>query len=178
MRAIMLVAVVTLAAGGCATAPTTAVVLENSYTPSLTSPLVIYDAFWEAVSFQVDGGIPPGASSAPQSTVACSASTAYVVLAPGWDPTSQAAPASLVVLESRGAGFGVSLGGTLDIPVNDTTFVGNCAAGSFLSEEEAQFITQEVFPNDFANLRYDPATCAVTPLGDGGATDAGDSAVP
>jgi len=50
--------------------------------------------------------VAPGESSAPQSTVAASDNTAYVVLAPGWDPASSAEPSCLVVLQSR-QGYGV-----------------------------------------------------------------------
>jgi hypothetical protein len=75
----------------------------------------------------------------------------------------------------------------LSIPVEDTTFAGNCATGSFLSQQEADFITQVVFPsaqqgagweagpggehipNLFAGLRYDAATCALSPIADAGA---------
>jgi hypothetical protein len=157
-----------LVAPGCAPPPTTTVVLDNDYSPSATPPLVVYQAYWQSVLFD-DGGIPAGASSGALSTVPCSANTAYVVLAPGWTPGSATRPTSFVVLQSRGAGFGVSLGDTLHIPVNDETFLGNCDAGSFLSAEQAQFITQQVFPNDFAAFTYDPATCVATPIADAGA---------
>jgi hypothetical protein len=63
----------------------------------------------------------------------------------------------------------VSLGDTLHIPVDDATFTGNCAAGSFLTQAQADFITREVFPGDFASRSYDAATCTTTPIGDAGA---------
>jgi hypothetical protein len=157
---------VALCAAGCDAPPSTGVELENKYPPSPTSPLVVYDAYWQAVSFR-DAPLPPGSSSPPQVTVPCSANTAYVVLAPGWDPTSATPPTSFIVLESRD-GFGVDLGSTLDIPVDDSTFVGNCAAGSFLTQAQADFITQRVFPDDFATLSYSAANC-VTTAADGGA---------
>ena len=140
---------------GCET-PQSFVVVHNAYPPSKTNALVVYHAFWQAVSFQTP--VPPGSSSAPQSTVPASENTAYVVLAPGWDPTSETPPASLVVMQSR-KGFAVDLDLTLDIPVSDSTFVGNCAAGSFLTQAQADFITQRVFPGDFSNVRYDASTC-------------------
>jgi hypothetical protein len=151
-----------LAAMGCDT-PQTDVVLDNDYPMSPTDALVVYRAAWQAILFQ--GPIVPGSSSAPQSTIAASENTAYVVLAPGWDPESGAAPTSFVVLQSR-QGFGVHLNNTLHIPVDDVAFVGNCAAGSFLSQAQADFITQFVFPSDFASLRYDAASCTTTPIGD------------
>jgi hypothetical protein len=103
----------------------------------------------------------------PDDTVPASANTAYVILAPGWDPKSPTPPTSLVGMQSRN-GFGVELGDTLQIPVDDATFIGNCASGSSLSQAQADFITQFVFPSDFATLRYDAATCTTAPVGDAG----------
>jgi hypothetical protein len=160
-----------LLAAGCNDPPTT-VVLDNDYPAHAAVPLVVYDAYWQAVAFeQPDGAVapvPPGESSGPESTVPASANTAYVVLAPGWDPTSGAPPSSFIVLQSQ-AGFAVNLGDTLHIPVDDETFTGNCAAGSLLTQSQADFITQRIFPGDFASLSYDAATCTTTPIGDAGA---------
>jgi hypothetical protein len=153
---------------GCDHRPETNVVLENKYVPSSVRPLVVYRMHWQAVTFQ--DPIPPGSSSEPHSTVPASANTAYVVLAPGWDPTSSTPPTSFVVVQSRN-GFEVHLDDTLHIPVDDTTFMGNCAAGSVLSQAQADFITRLVFPGDFASLTYDAATCTTTPIADKG--DAG-----
>lgn len=143
---------------GCDT-PETFVVLDNHYPSATTNPLVVFHAFWQAVAFTTP--ILPGSSSGPQTTVAASPNTAYVVLAPGWDPTSSAPPPSLIVLQSR-SGFEVHLDNTLHIPVDDTTFVGNCAARAFLTQDQADFITQRVFAGDFAGLSYDAATCTTT----------------
>ena len=147
-----------LCVAGCDT-PTTYVVLDNTYPPSSTNSLVVYEAFWQAIAFQAP--IPPGFSTVPQSTIAASANTAYAVLAPGWDPSISTPPTSFIVMQSRG-GFAVHLNHTLHIPVDDTTFGGNCAAGSFLSQEQADFLTQRVFRNTFAALKYDAATCTAT----------------
>jgi hypothetical protein len=152
---------VTLVAG-CDPHPQTLVVIDNKYAPSPTSP-VIYRAYWQAVPFQ--NPIPPDASSDAQSTVPASANTAYVVLAPGWDPASSVPPTSLVVMQSVD-GFDVHLNDTLHIPVDDTRFIGNCAAGSFLSQAQADFITQLIFPIDFAPVRYDAASCTTTAIAD------------
>jgi hypothetical protein len=146
--------------------PYTYVSLDNDYPAVATPPRVIYQAYWQAVTFA--NPLAPGASSAPQPTVPCSANTAWVVLAPGWDPASPSSPTSFVVIQSRD-GFAVDLDDTLHIPVNDATFVGNCAAGSFLTQPQADFITQRVFPETFAGLRYDATTCTTTPLGEAGA---------
>lgn len=150
-------------AAGCFAHPDTAVVVENDYPEATTEPLVVYSAFWQAVSFQEP--IVPGSSSSRQATVPASANTAYVVLAPGWDPTSPTPPTSFVIMQSR-SGFSVSFDSTLDIPVDDTTFAGNCSAGSFLSQSQADFITQRVFPGIFASFHYDASTCTTTSVGD------------
>jgi hypothetical protein len=146
-----------LGAAGCDT-PTPNVVLENRYPAAASGALTIYRGFWQAVSF---GALPAGASSAPQTTVAASDNRAYVLVAPGWDPGDGGAapPTSLLVLQSR-AGFSVHLNTTLHIPVDDTTFAGNCGAGSVLPQADADFVTQRVFAADFAGLTYDAATCA------------------
>ena len=54
------------------------------------------------------------------------------------------------------------LNNTLHIPVDDTTFVENCSAGSSLTQNQADFITQRVFASDFAGLNYDAQTCTTT----------------
>jgi len=155
---------------GCAgfpdKAPTTSVLLDNDYSPSATAAPVVYQAFWLNVAFQAP--VAPGSSSEPQSAIPASENTAYVLLTPGWDPTSSAPPTSFVAIQSRG-GFGVALGDTLHIPVGDASFEGNCAAGSHLTQEQADFLTQIVFASTFAGLRYDPSTCTTTQAGDAGA---------
>jgi hypothetical protein len=50
----------------------------------------------------------------------------------------------------------------LTITVDDTAFIGNCAAGTFLAQTEADFVTQRVFAQTFAGLHYDAATCTTT----------------
>lgn len=143
---------------------TTFVVLDNEY--PATSGIVIYRAFWQAVPFQTP--LPPGSSSDPRNTVPASANTAYVVLAPGWDPSSPTPPTRFVVLQSK-QGYGVHVSGTVRIPVSDASFVGNCAARSFLTQPQADFITRIVFPDVFGGLAYDAATCTTTPTGEAGA---------
>ena len=150
---------------GCDTA-STYVVLDNRYPESTTNPAVVYQAFWQAISFPTP--LPPGSSSDPQSTIAASANLAYAVLAPGYDVTGDAGPpTSLVVLLSR-TGFSVGLNQTLVIPVDDATFAGNCAAGSPLSQAEANFLTHIVFAGLFASVSYDAASCTSTPTADAG----------
>jgi hypothetical protein len=146
--------------------PYTWVDLENQYPPAGAAPVVVYQANWQAVAFTTP--LPPGSSTGAQPTVPASDNTAYALLAPGWDPTSTAPPATFVVVQSR-AGYSVHLGDTLDIPVSDTTFAGDCAAGSPLTQPQADFLTQVVYASAFQGQRYDAATCKTTPIGDAGA---------
>jgi hypothetical protein len=147
-----------LAACGCET-PQATVAIENAYPSTGASPLIIYSAFWQAVAFQTP--VVPGGSSGPQNTVPATANTAYVLLAPGWDPTNSTPPTAFIVLQSE-SGFAAQLDEALDIRVDDSTFIGNCGAGSYLTREQADFITQRVFQSTFAGLTYDPATCTTT----------------
>ncbi len=146
-----------VASAGCDT-PSTSVIVQNQFAP--VTSFVVYRAFWQAVAF--DDPIAPGEASDPASTVPASPNTAWALVAPGWDPASAATPTSFIVLQSRG-GFAVSLRDTLRIPVDDTTFAGDCAAGSTLSQQEADFITRRVFAAELAGLVYDAATCTTTP---------------
>jgi hypothetical protein len=164
------VLVVAASASACAgfpdKAPETSVVIENDYAASASLPPLVYEAYWLNVAFQTP--ISPGTSSAPEDAIPTSGNTAYVLLAPGWDPTSTSAPTSLIAMQSR-ADFGVALGDTLQIPVNDTTFEGNCAAGSHLTQQQADFLTELVFASAFVGVHYDASTCTTTPNGDAGA---------
>lgn len=162
MRAVACAGIFALGFAGC-DKPETAVVIDNDYPASTETPMVVYRAQWQAVWF--DAAVSPGSSSDPLATLPASANTAYVILAPGWDPTSSSAPTSFVVLQSRN-GFEVHLNETLHIPVDDTTFLGNCGSGNTLSQDQADFITQRVFAADFASWAYDAATCTTTPIGD------------
>lgn len=154
----------------CDGRPLTSAVVENAYPASAEMPLVVYRAFWQAVAFQQS--LPPGLSSDEQPTVPASRNTAYVAVAPGWSPDASAVPTSLVFLQSA-TGFEVHLNDTLHIAVDDKTFIGNCDAGSFLSQDQADFMTQRVFtptlfPGAFATVRYDAASCTTTPIADAG----------
>jgi hypothetical protein len=155
----------------CDQAPVTRVIVDNDYPAAAPVPLVVYRAFWEAISFA--DPVAPGSSSPSQSTVSTSDSTAYVLLAPGWDPTSAVPPTSFVLLQSR-SGLSVHLDETLHIRVDDSTFLGNCAAGSSLTQDQADFIVQRIFtPAIFEDaapppFHYDAATCTTSLVADGG----------
>lgn len=148
---------VALAVVGC-DSPMTTVTFDNDY-----SAQIVYRAEWQSVWFEQP--ILPGWSADPQPALPASPNSAYVVLAPGWDPESASPPTSFVVLMSID-GFDQHLNNALHIPVDDAHFFGNCAAGSHLSREQADFITQQIFRADFVGLRYDPATCTTVAVGD------------
>ncbi len=136
----------------------TEVIIANGYPDA--SANVIYQAFWLDNSFTTP--VAPGASAAPVTSLFASSNTAYVLLAPGWDPSSATTPTSFIVLESVG-GYELHYGATLTITVDDAAFIGNCAAGTFLPQAETDFITQNVFAQTFAGLHYDAATCTTAP---------------
>jgi hypothetical protein len=149
------IAVLALALTAGCDAPFAYAVLQNHY----ASDNVVYRATWQAVDFPVP--LAPGASTDPQSAVASSPNTAWVLIAPGWDPASDDPPDQLVVLASP-QGFAVHLDETVQIPVDDDHFAGNCAAGSFLDQSTADFITGIVYPALFAGAHYDAATCTTS----------------
>jgi hypothetical protein len=161
-----LLVVVAVVLAGCDPSPTT-VVLDNGYPVDTAVPLVVYRASWQSVSFPQP--VAPGTSSDPQTALPSSDNTAYVLVAPGWDPAGSSPPASFLVLQSVG-GYGVSLGDTLHIPLGDATFIGNCAAQSYLTQAQADFVSQQVFLDDSGavSFTYDAATCTSTLVGASG----------
>jgi hypothetical protein len=56
----------------------------------------------------------------------------------------------------------VDRGGTARITISPETTVGDCDAGSTLTQEEADFVTQRVFPGAFAGHVYDASRCVTT----------------
>jgi hypothetical protein len=166
-RSLRLLAVGLLGAlAACDTPDPTTAVVDNAYPQA-----VVYQAWWVTTLF-TEPTAPAASSDALR--VVPAEETAYALLAPGWDPASGEPPATLVPLRSK-TKLSVSRGDVLHITVSDATFDGSCAAGQPLSQEDADFLTERIFPGPFTGLRYDAATCTVHPLGaaDAGA-DAGD----
>ena len=135
----------------CDTEDASSSVVDNAYPEST----VVYRAWWFATYYA--SPIPGGASSDIQRAVPAS-DFAYAVLAPGWDPASETPPTNLVVVKSK-APFAVERGALVHVTVSDATFAGNCAASQPLSQEEADFITQSIFPGLFTDKIYDAKTC-------------------
>jgi hypothetical protein len=134
---------------GCETENPSTAVVENG------SGAVIYRAWWSETLFR--DPIAPGAASEQFRTTPAT-DTAYVLLAPGWDPASGAPPTSFIVLRSKQP-LDVDRGHLLHIAVSDATFDGNCGAGSPLSQAEADRITSTIFAGETSAFTYDAAMC-------------------
>ena len=159
----------TLAA--CETADPTFAVVENAYpeVPDGGDPaerMVVYKVWWVATMFS--DPVAPGVSSEEVRSVSAFG-VAIALLAPGWDPESGAPPTTLIPVKSKEV-LKVKRGETLRIKISDETFGGNCAAKQAMVQADADFITERIFPGDFANVHYDAKTCTRTPIA---APDAG-----
>ncbi len=157
----------------CSTETPTTAIVDNAY-PSVpdgasnAGEVTVYKVWYGATLFRFP--VAPGGESESERTELGSA-TAYAVLAPGWAPSSATAPTQFVAVESK-APLSVNRGDTLHIAVSDARFTGRCGGSAPLSQTEADFVTQRIFPAEFAGVHYDAATCRSTAaLGDGG-TDA------
>ena len=53
-------------------------------------------------------------------------------------------------------------GEELTIRVSNDTFAGDCAAQAAISQEDADLVTQRIFPGEFAGFTYDAASCSFT----------------
>jgi hypothetical protein len=155
--------------------PTEAVVVNGYALPSgsgqVSNEITVYRVWYATTLFRDPLG--PGSTSDPIRTVPGRA-TAYAVLAPGWDPSSSDAPAAFVPVISNHA-LSVARGDTIQLVVSDRTFTGRCGGTPALDADEADFITQRIFPGEFEGLTYDPATCTSRPSGtvDAGASGRG-----
>ena len=132
------------------------VVVTNGY-----GDAVVQKVWWNQTL--ILGAIDPGATSAAQRAVPGS-DFAYALISLGWPPDPQSGPIALRSMQQLSAARGAELA----IDVFDTTFAGNCAATTGLDEETARFITERIFPGDFAGGTYDAAGCETIPTPDGG----------
>lgn len=163
----------------CDTETATQAVIDNGYATLAdggdpTMQTVVYRGWWQATYFP--DAVAAGSESSEYRTVPGS-DTAYALLAVGWDPSSTTPPTVLIPVMSK-AEVAVQRGDVLHITVSDQTFNGNCAGSAPLSQDQADFITQRIFPGPFTNMTYDAKTCTLTPLVDAdagveGGTDAG-----
>jgi hypothetical protein len=162
-----------VALAACDTEDASKAVVDNGY-PGVAQggdparQTVVYRAWWVATYFPEPVA---GASTSSEQRSVPASDFAYAVLASNWDPASATPPATFVVVKSK-APLSVARGDTLHIVVDDQAFTGSCAADQPLSQEEADFITQRIFPGEFANVTYDARTCTTTPAASA-ASDAG-----
>ena len=125
--------------------------------------VVVYKTWWVTTLFT--DPVPPATTSAELRAVP-ERDTAYALLAPGWASASGVPPTTLIPVRSREP-LAVSRGEVLHILVSDGAFMGNCAAGQALTQDDADFITHRIFPGEFAKRTYDAKTCTSTPLHEG-----------
>jgi hypothetical protein len=166
---LLIVSIALLGALGCETEDATMVVVDNDY-PAVdggdsAKEITVYKVWW--VTSLMPDPVAPGSEGQPARTVP-NDDFAYAVLAPGWDPSSSDAPTTFIPAKSA-AKLSAARGDTLHVRVSDDTFVGNCLAGKPLSQDDAAFITQRIFPVEFARVDFDAKTCTATLT----ATDAG-----
>ncbi|MDP9000461.1 MAG: hypothetical protein M3O46_10165 [Myxococcota bacterium] len=166
----MLVSIVLLGAAACDTENPTMVVVDNGYAPvpdggDPKTQMTVFKVWW--VTSLLPDAVGPGGEGQPQRTVP-NTDFAYALIAPGWDPSSPMPPTTFVAARST-VRLTATRGDTLRVHVSDNTFVGNCAVGMPLSQDDASFITQLIFPAEFAGSSYDAATCVAT----GSSADAG-----
>ncbi|MEO8876535.1 MAG: hypothetical protein ABI461_13175 [Polyangiaceae bacterium] len=174
LRIIVAIAAIGLFSAGCDDKETTAVIA-NAYPTTgdggfdSAKSVGVYKGWWLVTVFT--DPVAAGAQSDPHRVVSGN-DAAYVILAPGWDPASGTTPSVLIPAKSNGA-IGVAKGDQLTITIDDAHFTGNCATGHPLAQIDADFITENIFPGDFAGMTYDAATCTLTPIPEDAGDDSG-----
>ncbi len=162
---------------GCNTSEPTSAVLSNEYPPASdagsSDSMPVYKGWWAVAQFP--DPVAAGQVSDPVRIVQGN-DYGYALLAPGWDSASEIPPTTLIPLRSAQK-LSVGRGELLTFVVSDDATVGNCVAGKPLAQEDADFITQRIFPGAFADQTYDAARCLTSPAaeGEGGAAGAPDS---
>ncbi len=157
-----LLAALPFALVGCETEDPTFAVVDNDFpmlTDGGTTPdsVAVYKVWWSSTLFSTP--VAPGAES-QSNRVVTGSDVAYALLAPAWDPSSGTAPTSLLPVRTSARLF-VARGGTLHIRLSAATVEGICDAtpSQPLTQDDADFITQRIFPDEFANGFYDARTC-------------------
>jgi hypothetical protein len=159
---------------GCDTPDSTFAVIDDGY-PSVpeggdpSQTIAVYEGWWLVATFPTP---VPGGGESETERVVTGTDYAYLVLAPGWDPSSGTPPPRLLPAMTRDE-VSVARGDTLHIQVDDAHVAGNCAAGQPLTQDQADYITHSIFPGAFAAVVYDAASCTSRPAGDAAAPDAG-----
>lgn len=160
----------------CNTSEPTSAVLSNEYPAASDAgsadSMPVYKGWWAVAQFPD----PVAAGQVSDSVrIVQGSDYGYALLAPGWDVMSDTPPATLIPLRSARA-LSVGRGELLTFVVSDQATVGDCHAGRPLTQDEADYVTQRIFPGEFVNLQYDAESCTTSSLatGEGGASgDAG-----
>jgi hypothetical protein len=157
---------------GCNTSEPTTAVLSNEY-PSAgdagsADSMPVYKGWWSVAQFPEP--VPAGQVSDPVRIVQGS-DYGYALLAPGWEPSSSTPPTTLIALRSARK-MSVGRGELLTFVVSEQAAIGDCAAGNPLTQEDADYITQRIFPGEFAGLSYDASSCTTSAV-EAGALGAG-----
>jgi hypothetical protein len=143
----------------CNTAEPTSAVLSNQYPPASSADALdstsVYKGWWSVAQFPEP--VAAGQVSDPVRIVLGS-DYGYALLAPGWDVESGVAPTTLIPVRSAQK-LSVGRGELLTFVVSEQATIGDCRAGSPLTQEDADFMTQRIFPGEFAGLAYDAASC-------------------
>ncbi|HEX2674498.1 MAG TPA: hypothetical protein VHM25_26665 [Polyangiaceae bacterium] len=157
---------------GCNPSEPTTAVLSNEYPAqksdaSSADSMPVYKGWWSVAQFPE--AVPAGLVSDPVRIVEGS-DYGYALLAPGWDMTTGVPPTTLIPLRSAQK-LSVGRGELLTFAVSEGATVGDCQASRPLSQDDADFITQRIFPGEFAGLTYDAASCTSSPvsIAEGGA---------
>lgn len=137
----------------CACDDATTIVVDDAYTDG-----TIVDEVWWSQTLVPDEVAPGGESPVYRTTPA--EGTAYVV----------AERSGVVFVAKTAMPLGVERGAELHVVISPENIVGDCASNARLTQPEADFITQSIFPGRFAGAVYDAATCKTfRPSGDAGA---------
>jgi hypothetical protein len=156
---------------GCNTSEPTSAVLSNEYPPASDAgsedSTPVYKGWW-AVS-QFPDPVAAGQVSEPVRIVLGS-DYGYALLAPGWDVASSTPPTTLIPVRSAQK-LSIGRGELLTFVVSADASVGDCRAGTPLTQADADFITQRIFPGEFADRIYDAESCTTSAVsaGEGGA---------
>lgn len=162
--ALALLIPVSLPLAGCDTSDPTSAIVDNAFPPPPDGgdpglQTAVFKVWWFVTLFP--DPVAAGSSSDVNRVVPAS-EYAYALLAPNWGPGSGAPPTTLLPVRLKGK-VSVARGDTVHITVSEATVEGYCAGGTALSQDDADFITQRIFPGDFANVTYDAARCVASP---------------
>jgi hypothetical protein len=126
----------------CACDDATTLVVDNVYTDDTIALEV-----WWSETLVADPVAPGGESPIYRTTPALG--TAYVVAERGGN----------VFVAKTSMPLGVGRGAELHVVISPERIIGDCATNARLTQPEADFITQSIFPGRFAGAVYDAATC-------------------